>query len=319
MREPALVADDFELVRNQRRARLEATRTSPTDRAFDELRRATHPWPRESLHYIPTLDEEIAQLEALELEHVRRIHRELLGATDLEVTIVGDFPRGEVLRALGAAFAAWEPKVPYERVPMPVRPVRQGSEVIPIVGQTMAVVAQATTLALRDDDPDYAAIRLASWLFLEKSRALLANRLRHEESVSYYVGGGLSADSIDERAALYGFAICSPGNAERARELMAEEFTAWIRGEFDEAELAEAKRSYAGWLDINTADDDFLAEKLLGAMSVDRTLKFDSDLAARMDALSLEDVRETLDRRLGDARFFHVRAGGTVRIDSDTR
>jgi len=309
VRRPRLASEDFGLLRDRRRAEVEKSRTSPLERAFGALRRATHDWPPESLHHVPTPDEELAALDRLDVDEVRKLHSELLGAADLQVAIVGDFPEGEVLRALGEAFEGWEPKVPFERVAVPARPVRERTEVIAVPGQRMAVVAQATTLALSEEDPDFPALRLASWLFLEKSRARLGNRLRHEEGLSYHVSGALDADGIDRRAAVYAYAVCSPVNAERTLAVMGEEFQRWIRGDLGEGELSDAKRSLAGSLEIEAADDDWVAGQLLMRMAEGRSLSADAELAARIDALSRNDVTSALRRRLGDARFYRVRTG----------
>ncbi|MDB5732126.1 MAG: putative zinc protease, partial [Variovorax sp.] len=100
LREPALPAEELEILKREALTRLEDARTQPSDLAANSLARRLNAFPTDDVRYQPTFDEQIARLKALSREQVERVHKEFLGAAHGELVIVGDFDSDAVIAAL---------------------------------------------------------------------------------------------------------------------------------------------------------------------------------------------------------------------------
>ena len=64
LREPAFAPAEFEQLKRERLTRLEQSRTDPTAIARRAAARAGNPYPPDDVRYTPTIDEEIARVNA---------------------------------------------------------------------------------------------------------------------------------------------------------------------------------------------------------------------------------------------------------------
>lgn len=309
LRQPAFAEDEFRVVVDQERAQLEERLSDPMARGMNAMSRAMNPWPPESIHYVPTLEEQIARLESVSLGAVKDLYAKHYGAGNLEVAVVGDFDRQEVEAAIERVFGSWKSPSPYQRIAKPHRDVESAELAIHTPDKEMAIVGMGTNVAMRDDDPDYPALVMASYVLGESAKARLMTRIRHEEGLSYGARAYFRSDDQDQRASLMGTAICAPRNAEKALHSMREVIQRWIADGITEEELAESKSSYALKFESRLATERFLVGELLSGFQVGRTLAWHADLLSKIQALSTADVKNALEKRFAKAAFVAVKAG----------
>jgi len=309
LQQPAFAADQFDIVMKERLARLEENLSDPQARGFNALSRATNPWPAESIHYVPTLEEQIELLKAVSLEEVKNLYTKYYGGSNLEVSIVGDFGEPETEAALSKVFGAWKSPSTYERIAKPHRPIEAHTDTINTPDKQMAVVGMGAVWEMRDDDPDYPALRFAGYILGQSAKSRLINRLRHEGGMSYGAGAMLQADNQDRRASLTGFAICSPDNALKAQYAMREEIKKWIAEGITDEELTEGKNSYALRFENQLANDQNVVGMLVGGLEIDRTLQFEAGVLAKIQTLTQEEIQGVLKKYLGTAPLAEMRAG----------
>jgi zinc protease len=309
LQKPAFAPEEFEILKKQRLAELDSWLGDPIERSLNALRRGLYPWPEGNIHYIPTLEEEIDILRDLSPQTVKSLYTKHIGASHAEVSVVGDFDDSEVLNALGRLFESWESPSPYEWVAMPYLPIQADAVSILTPDRQMAMVTMATLMELRDDDPDYPAVKMASYILTESGRPRMANRLRHQEGFSYHTSGRMTADDRDRSASLYVFSLCSPQNVDPALQAMREEMERWIEAGITEEELAAAKKSFAEEFELELADDAFVARQLTRALETGRSFSYHADLQGRVQSLTAEDVLAAIRRHLGDAPFIEIQAG----------
>jgi zinc protease len=311
--EPAFDPDEFEIVRRDRLGRLRASLSSPVDQTFTALRRSLYPWPETSIHYMPTIEEEIARVEALSLDTIKRLYRRHLGASHAEACVVGDFDQGKVMASVGRLFGAWECATPYERISMPHLPIIAGEESICIPDQSMAIAALATALELSEDDPAYPALKLASHIFVEGDRSRLHDRLREAMALSYHTGGRLRAEVDDRSTYFFAYAFCTPDSAGRALEAMRSELDRMVRAGITERELEEARSLLNQKLEMDLASDAFLSREIVQGLEHDRCFSTYPDLLERMRNLTVAEVGSVLETTLGSVPLASVVAGDLPR------
>ena len=165
-------------------------------------------------------------------------------------------------------------------------------------------------IALRDDDPDYPALVLGNFMagggFLSSR---LGNRIRNMDGLSYGVGSFFSASAWEKDARFGAYAICAPQNASRVEAASKEEIAKILESGFTEEELRSAKK---GWLEarqISRAKEDELAGRLTGLQHRGRTLEWEADLEARVQALAAEEILEAMRRHIDLDKMSIIQAG----------
>ncbi len=165
-------------------------------------------------------------------------------------------------------------------------------------------------LKLRDDDPDYPALVLGNYMlgggFLNSR---LAVRIRQKEGISYGVGSGLSAGSLDRSGTFTAYAIYAPENAGRLEAAFREELDKVLREGFGELETQKAKEGWLQSRNVTRSQDNALAGQLASYLFLDRTLAWDAALEQKVAALTPAQVHEAMARHIDPARLVVVKAG----------
>ncbi len=309
LKTPAFAADQFDIVVKERLGKLEESLSDPQARTFIALRRALSQWPPDSIHYVPTIEEEIERLKSVSLGTVKDLHARFYGASNTEVSVVGDFDAKKVKATLNKVFGSWKSPSPYQRIAQPYRANEAKSETILTPDKQMAVVGMGTVFQMRDDDPDYPALKFASYILGQSAKSRLLNRLRHKGGLSYGAGAFFQTDDQDRRTALIGYAICAPQNAVKAQDAMREEFQKWIADGLTDEELAEGKKSYALKFENNLANDRFVVNELLDGLEIGRTFQYHADMIETIQSLAKADIQRALKKHLGGAQFVELKGG----------
>src|SRR5205807_1873940 len=79
----------------------------------------------DSIHYVPTQEEEIAQVKELTLERVKQLYNEQLAGQAGELAVVGDFDPDALVKQVGEFLDGWKSEVAYRRVPRQAYPDRK--------------------------------------------------------------------------------------------------------------------------------------------------------------------------------------------------
>lgn len=309
LRTPAFDPAEFEIVKKEKLAAAEEALSDPQQRAGRALNRALSPFPKDSVHYLSTLEEHVAELKALTLEGLVKLHADLYGASEMEIAVVGDFDESEVTAALDKSLGGWKSANAYTPIDMPFKKSQPQSLTLLTPDKQMAMLLSGATFQMRDDHQDFPAVDFASYVLGRSAKSRLLNRLRQEEGLSYGAGAFLRADSREERSTIGGYAICAPQNAEKAQAIMREEVQRWITDGVTEEELAEGKTSYSLQFDNSLADDRYVAGQLVDGLEHDRTIEFRAAIVRRVQSLGRADVNRALSEHLGDIAFIEVKAG----------
>jgi zinc protease len=310
LREPAFDAAEFEKLREERLAEVETQKTEPMMVANVALARALNPLAPDHPQYTPTIDESIAQMQAVTLAEAKRFHAELYGPASSELVLVGDFDPAEMERVVREAFGDWQNRQPFERVVVAFQAAEPRNEKFETPDKANAVFLAGMNLPIGDRNPDYPALVMANYMlgggFLNSR---LATRIRQNEGLSYGVGSGFGASPLDEKGSFTGYAIFGPENVARLEAAFLEEIEK-VRSEgFTQAELDAAR---AGWLQsrqVGRAQDMSLAAVLANNTYLGRTMAVDAELEAAVTALTLEQVNGAFRKHIDPARLVIVKAG----------
>jgi len=316
LRQPSLPADQLEILRNERLASIDRVRSDPQGVLFDELYRSLQPYPKSSIHYRPTFDEQIARLKKVDRKQLQKLYERFLGADQLEAALVGDFDTTEVIRFFEERLAGWAAKEPYERIEMEFLPIEAVDRTLDTPDKEMTVVARATSFPMQDTDPDYPALRFANYVFGQSPSSRLLTELRQNRGLSYGAGSFVRASAEDPVAQLAAYAICAPQNAREAQEVIRDEFSRFIAKPISDEELAGFRDGYLERFRNQLADDSSLARQLLENLHLDRPFTYYRKLVDQGIELSGDQIQAALERQLGSAKFVDFKAGDSSKFDA---
>ena len=124
LREPTLPADEFEIMKHERLARLEQAGTEPADPGLEPARPAHGGVP-------PRRRPLRADDRRVDRPHQgghdrpgQTLYDDYLGAGHGELAIVGDFEPSEILPIVARALEGWKSGKPYARIERPYQPGR---------------------------------------------------------------------------------------------------------------------------------------------------------------------------------------------------
>src|SRR5262249_36545146 len=166
LREPAVPEAELSALKRGQKQRLEQGRTDPPTPAPNAPNRKPPPSPKTDIRYQPTLDEQIARVDAVTIEQVRRLYAEQLSGQVGEFAAVGDFDPTTTRELLAEILKDWKTAVVYKRIPASARTdIPASREDIRTPDKANALFTAAHLLAMRSDHPDYLALQMADYIF----------------------------------------------------------------------------------------------------------------------------------------------------------
>ncbi|MCS6928312.1 MAG: insulinase family protein [Saprospiraceae bacterium] len=311
LRQPSFPVEEFEKLKKEYITRLESQKSDPLALGVNTFNRITRPaYPQGDPRRVMSIEEEIAEAQAVTLEQIRDFYQRFYGASYATCAIVGDFDLEEIERVLRETFGDWKSPASFTRIPQDYEPVPVKTETILTPDKPNAVYLAGLGFPMRNDDPDYPALVLGGQIigggFLNSR---LATRIRQQDGLSYSVSASFSASPLDKSGNFLAFMIYNPTNLARLETAFREEIERVMRDGFT-AEEVEAARS--GWLKsrrVDRSSDNALAQLLNNYLLYDRNLNWDAEFERKVEKLTAEQVSQTVRKYLDYARLSIVKAG----------
>ena len=309
LREPSFPASEFELLKQEQITGIEQQRSEPDAMAEIEYARHMNPYPKGDVRYEMTIDESLAELKETKLEDVIQFYRDFYGATNTEISVVGDFDDAEVSQLMTDLFKDWKSPQVYERIPGVYHDVSPIDKKLETPDKANAFFVAGINLSLRDDDPAYPALVMGNYMLGGASNSRLRVRIRTNEGISYSVGSQLSASPLDKDGSFEAFAIYAPENLARLESAFQEEMNLALKSGFTPEELKLASTGYLQARQVARAQDNELAGKLLAYLFLDRTLNWDAEFEQKIKSLTPEQIVEAMRTFIDPAKLTIVKAG----------
>jgi zinc protease len=310
LREPAFPESEFETVRQQRIAAVEARRSDPQALALTEFQQKISPYPRGDVRYVSTADEQIEDLKKVTLEDVHKFYQQFYGASVGEVSVSGQFSAPEIGKLATQFFGDWKSPGTYARITYAYHKVTPGDRKIETPDRQNAVFISGETVKMTDEDPDYPAMVLANYMFGSSGIGTrLSRRIRDKEGLSYGVQSQFGAPTKDDRATFMVYAISAPQNAPKVEAAFRDELAKTLKEGFGAEEVAAAKKAWLQEQIVDRSEDSALAGLLSVRQRFDRTLKFDESLETKVSSLTADQISEAFRKHIDPAGLIYIKAG----------
>jgi zinc protease len=301
LREPAFPESEFTTLRDLALAGIEYQRSEPqaiVSRAF--TRHWTRQFDPRDLRYTPTLDEEIERVRAVTVEDLREFHEAFFGASDAELVVVGDFDADAVQRLIAARLDGWRSPRPYAEVltPYPEPKLAPQNSIFETPDKENAFFMAGMPIKMSDTHADFPALLFGNYMLGQGPASRLFGRIRNREGLSYGISSVFQAQAKVDGARFVVNAISAPQNAVQVEASFRDEFAKILRDGYTDEEIAAAKKGWAQSRQVARAQDQQLTAILLGHAHNGRTMTWDTELEAKVSALTGAEIREAMARHI---------------------
>lgn len=316
-REPSFPQTEFDQLKQERLTQIENQKSEPGSIASTEISRHFNVRPKGHPHYASSVEEQIADVNAVTLDEVKKFYKDFYGASHGQMTVVGDFDEKEISTLTQEIFGNWKSPSGYTRINTEYKAIAPINKSLEAPDKANAFFVARMNVKMRDDNPDYPALMLGNYIlgggFLNSR---LAVRIRQQEGLSYGVGSGFSANPLDEIGAFSAFAIYAPENAQKLEAAFKDELAKLAKDGFTAGEVEAAK---SGWLQgrqLSRAQDRELSGQLMNHLFIGRTIAWDADFEKKIAALTPEQINAAMRKYITPENMTIIKAGDFAKAKS---
>jgi zinc protease len=215
----------------------------------------------------------------------------------------------DVQKAAADLLGNWSTPKPYKPLVTPFKKVSPINEKIETPDKANAEFRAGERLQLSQDDPDYPAILLASYMFGEPITSRIADRIRNREGLSYGANARITVPAEGDAAILSGVVSLNPAFGPKVEASFMDELQKVYRDGFTPAEVANAKKAYLDSRMVGRSTDSALLGLLVSHEQLDRSFAWDADLERKIDALTADQVNAAFRTHVDPNGLSIVKAG----------
>jgi zinc protease len=309
LKEPAYPQDEFDRIKTQRLKALEVAPTDPTAVAQERLNRYLSPHAKDSAQYQPTREEQIPEMQKLVLDDVKRFHDEFYGANFGVFAVVGPVTPADMQSLAGELLGSWNTTKAYKPLITPFKKMPPTNEKIETPDKANAEFLAGEKFQMSQNDPDYPAIVLASYMFGEPITSHIADRIRNREGLSYGANARITVPVEGDSATLTGTVSLNPGFGPKVEFSFMDELQKVYKNGFSASELAEAKKAYLDARVIARSTDASLLNFIAQHAQIDRPFTWDKNLEEQIKSITVDKVNAAFKKHIDPNGVAIVKAG----------
>ena len=305
---------EFDTVKKQRVTAIENGRSDPGQIAMRAMARTLSPYPRTDPRYTGTVDENLDDTNKVTRDDVKKFYTQFYGASHGQMVVVGQFDTAAVQKAAAELFGDWTNDAPYQRIAGEYRKIAPTNVKIEAPDKADATWVAGLNLEMNDADPDYPAMVLANFMFGGSITSRMEDRIRNREGLSYGAQTGFSANSEGNLARFQARATANPANMPKLEAIFKEELAKAIAEGFTDQEVAEAKKSFHDQRVVGRSQDAQLVSLIATREDFGRTLDWDTQMDAKVEALTTAQINATFRKRVDPVGITIIKSGDFKKV-----
>ncbi len=311
LQNPKFDEKEFEKVKLDAKANLEAYKNDPQSLASEKLSKLTTNYPKGHPEYASSADESLEDLANTSLEDVKTFYKDFYGANNSISAFVGELDKKQVTDFLQKTFGSWKSKMMFATIKPKYFDVKGTTETIKTPDKTNAMLLGNININISETHVDFPAMFMANELlgggaFLSSR---IPQRLRENEGMSYGAGTFMNSNYRFDVSSWGVYAMFNPLYKGRLDSALHQEIDKAITGGFTKDELEKSKNA---WLEGNKTMlgmNDFLARQLRWYIRDSRDLSDFTDFESKIKSLSLESVNAALRKYFDKSKLVLVYGG----------
>jgi zinc protease len=309
LKEPLFPEDEFDRTKTQRVKALELPQTEPTQLAQELLNRHLSPFAKGDVQYAPTREEQKPEVAKVTLADAKKFHDDFYGANYGVFAVVGPVAPADIQKAAAELLGSWNTSKAYKPLIVPFKAAAPMNQKIETPDKANAEFLGGERFQMSQNDPDYAAMVLASYMFGEPITSRVSNRIRNKEGLSYGANARIAIPTEGDASTLTVTVSLNPAVGPKVEQCFFEELQKVYKDGFTAAEVAEAKKAVLDARTLNRSTDAALMAFLASHEQLDRPLKWDADVEMKIASLTPEQINAAFRKHIDPAAMTIVKAG----------
>lgn len=290
---------------------LESSLNDPQAVAFTELSRITTKYPKGSIFYTPTIQEQIDAFKKIKQAEIVDFYTNFLGGNNGIGSVVGDLDAKTTGEILESTFGKWNSKSKYELAQPAYFETQKLDKDIITPDKENAVALGRISFKMDRKNPDYPAFVMANEIlgsggFLS---ARIPMRLREKEGISYGAGSFIDVPITNDAAAWTYYAFLNPTKKNAVETAAKEEIAKALKDGFTAEELKSNLVSWQNERKTRLGVDYTLMELVNTYLQYGITLDDYDQLETKVKALKVDEVNKVLKKYLTLDKMTSVYAG----------
>lgn len=290
---------------------LEGQIKDPQAIAQNELQRLSSPYPKTSIFYTSSLQEQIDNYKKVTREQIVDFYKNIFGTNNGYGTIIGSFDKNTTAKSLEDVFGKLVAKSKFVEVKPTYFETKKVDQKIVTPDKENAVALGTLSFKMKKDNPDYAALTMANEIlgsggFLS---ARIPMRLREKEGISYGAGSFIDVPLTNDVSSWGYYAILNPTKRDAVENALKEEVAKALKDGFTQEELDANKKSFANQRSTMLGMDGTLINLVNTKLQFDIPLEDYDAENAKIQALKLEEVNAALRKYISLDKLTSVYAG----------
>ncbi len=290
---------------------LESSLNDPQSVAFTEISRQTTKYPKGSIFYTSTIQEQIDAFKKIKQTEIVDFYKNILGGNNGVGSVVGNLEAKFTVQILENTFGKWNSKSKYELA----KPTYFETKVLDkdyiTPDKENAVALGRIAFKMTRSSADYPAFVMANEIlgsggFLS---ARIPMRLREKEGISYGAGSFIDVPITSDVAAWSYYAFLNPTKKGAVEAATKEEIAKALKDGFTDEELKSNLKSWQNERKTRLGSDDMLMSLVNTYLQYGVPLEDYDDLENKAKALKVEEVNSVLRKYLSLDKMTSVYAG----------
>lgn len=290
---------------------LEGQLKDPQALAQQELQKIASPYPKSSIFYTPSMDEQIENNKKITRDQIVDFYNKIFGANTGYGVVIGNVDAKSAVGSMENTFGKLVAKSKYVEVKPTFFETKKVDKNIITPDKENAAAFGTVSFKMDQNHPDYPALVMANEIlgsggFLS---ARLPMRLREKEGISYGVGSFLSIPVSNEVSSWGYYAFLNPTKRDAVENAIKDEVSKALASGFTQEELDTNKKSYSNVRTTSLGNDSTLMNLVLNKLQYGIPLEKFDEQNAKIQALKLSDVNTILKKYLSLDKLTSVYAG----------
>lgn len=296
---------------NEYNTYLESSLNDPQSIAFIEVSKQTENYPKESIFYTSTVQEQIDAYKKIKQSEIVDFYNNILGGNNGLGTVVGDLDAKTTEQILENTFGKWNSKSKYELAQPTFFETKKLDKDFITPDKENAVAIGKISFKMNLKNPDYPAFVMANEILGSGGflTARIPMRLREKEGISYGAGSFIDIPVTNDVAYWLYYAFLNPTKKNAVEVAAKEEIAKALKDGFTAEELKSNLVSWINERKTRLGNDVTLMALTNTYLQYGIPLDDYDALETKVKALKVEEVNAALKKYLSLEKMTSVYAG----------
>ncbi len=290
---------------------LESSLNDPQSIAFNEIEKITENYPKESIYYTASTQEQIDNNKKVKREQLVDFYNKILGGNNGVGTVIGDVEAKATGALLESTFGKWNSKSNYEFIRPELFATKKMDKDYLTPDKENGAAVGKISFSMDRKSPDYPAFVIANEMLGSGGflTARIPTRLREKEGISYGAGSYINVPIDNNVASWAWYAFFNPTKKDAVNKALKEEVNKAVKEGFTEEEFKSNLTSWLNSRKTGLGNDNTLMGLVNSQLQYGQSLDEYDALEAKVSALKVSQVNDVLRKYISEDKLTSVFAG----------